>query len=247
MGRGFNLLRAAIASGAAIAALASTGAEQASAAERACTETLVPMSDGTRLHAWVSEAAPAAPRPVLFMMDSYARSGTPGGDPSYDNACPGFLPDDYVPEFLPQELTDRFTLVQVSYRGTGASEGLFDMTGPRTQQDVREALDWAAAAPWSTGAVTVVGESGTAFAGHHALRHPAVRAAVLFTSCADMYRCFYRGGQYNGLADVYMAGTTAGYLGAFGARNRTGASRTRTRCASRRRSPRPPPARRPTR
>ena len=190
------------------------GAAPASAQERLCTETVVPMDDGVKLHAWVSRKAPDVARPVLFMMDSYARSGRPGGDPAYDNACPEFLPDDYVPEFLSPAVTDRFTLVQVSYRGTGASEGMFDMTGERTQRDLRAALDWASAQPWSTGEAVVTGESGTGFVGHHALTHPSVRAAVLFTSCADMYRCFYRGGQYNGLSDVYVAGTSGGLLGA---------------------------------
>ena len=198
-------------------ALVAGAAAPASAQERLCTETPVTMDDGVQLNAWVSRPAPDVARPVLFMMDSYARSGREGGNPAYDNACPAFLPDDYVPEFLSRELTERFTLVQVSYRGTGASQGLFDMTGARTQQDLRAALDWAAGQPWSTGDAVVVGESGTAFAGHHALTHPSVRAAVLFTSCADMYRCFYRGGQYNGLAEVYFTATSAGVLGAGGA------------------------------
>ena len=198
-------------------ALLAGAAAPARGQDRVCTETTVPMDDGVQLHAWVSRAAPDAARPVLFMMDSYARSGRENENPEYDNACPEFLPDDYVSEFLSRDLTERFTLVQVSYRGTGASEGLFDMTGTRTQRDLRAALDWAAGQPWSNGDTVVVGESGTAFAGHHALTHPSVRAAALFTSCADMYRCFYRGGQYNALAEVYFAATSAGMLGAGGA------------------------------
>jgi predicted acyl esterase len=194
------------------AALAALCLPAPARAERLCDEHMVEMSDGVRLHAWVSRLAPDGRRPVLFMMDSYARGGKPGVSPAYDNACPEVIPDDYVPQYLDQALTDRFTLVQVSYRGTGMSEGVFDMTGPRTQEDVRAAAAWAAAGPWSNGDVVVAGESGTGFAAHHALGDPHVRAAVIFTSCADMYRCFRRGGGYNTLADVYLAGTTAGWL-----------------------------------
>jgi predicted acyl esterase len=190
-------------------------AAPAHAITRTCTETKIRMSDGVQLHAWVARA-PAArkPRPTLFMMDSYARSGHPGKDSQYDNACPEVLPDDYVPSFLSQAIVDRFDLVQVSYRGTGASQGLFDMTGPRTQQDIHEAVRWAARQPWSSGRIVVTGESGTGFAAFHTLREKAVKAAVIFTSCADMYRCFYRGGTLNGLSEVYLAGTRGGYLGA---------------------------------
>jgi len=57
--------------------------------QRLCTETLVPTDDGVRLHAWVSRLAPDGPRPVLFMMDSYARGGVPGAPaPASNNACP---------------------------------------------------------------------------------------------------------------------------------------------------------------
>ena len=189
---------------------------------RICDEKLVTMSDGVRLHAWVSRLAPDGARPVLFMMDSYARGGQPNTSPAYNNACPEIVPDDYVPQYLSKELTDRFTLVQVSYRGTGSSEGLFDMTGQRTQKDISEAIAWAARGPWSNGNVVLAGESGTGFFAHHALTEPHVRAALIITSCADMYRCFRRGGGYNTLNDVYTAGTSAGWLSGFGARNSLG-------------------------
>jgi len=192
---------------------------------RTCTEALIPVSDGVRLHAWVSRPGTADPevrRPVLFMMDSYARGGKPGVGPTNDNACPRVLPDDYVPAYLPTETVDRFALVQVSYRGTGSSEGLFDMTGARTQQDLREAIAWAAAGPWSSGDVVLIGESGTGFVAHHGLREPSVRAAVIFTSCADMYRCFRRGGAYDALADVYLLSTRAGYAAGLRARTALG-------------------------
>jgi predicted acyl esterase len=172
---------------------------------RLCDDTTVTMSDGVRLHTWVSRLAPDTPKPVLLELESY-------NVPS--NTCPTTLPSDGTSAYVDQSLVERFTLVHVSYRGTGSSEGLFDLTGPRTQADVDEVISWAAAQPWSDGRVVLTGQSGTGFAAHHGLSHPAVVAGVIYSSCADMYRCFRRGGVYNTLPEVYMARTEAGY--AFG-------------------------------
>ncbi|HEX7134233.1 MAG TPA: CocE/NonD family hydrolase [Iamia sp.] len=172
---------------------------------RLCDDTTVTMSDDVRLHTWVSRLAPDTPKPVLLEFESY-------NVPS--NTCPTTLPSDGTSAYVDQSLVERFTLVHVSYRGSGSSEGLFDLTGPRTQADVDEVISWAAAQPWSDGRVVLTGQSGTGFAAHHGLSHPAVVAGVIYSSCADMYRCFRRGGVYNTLPEIYMARTEAGY--AFG-------------------------------
>ncbi len=172
---------------------------------RLCDDTTVAMSDGVRLHTWVSRLAPDTPKPVLLEIESY-------NVPS--NTCPTTLPSDGTSAYVDQSIVERFTLVHVSYRGTGSSEGRFDLTGPRTQADVDEVISWAAAQPWSDGRVVLTGQSGTGFAAHHGLDHPAVVAGVIYSSCADMYRCFRRGGVYNTLPEVYLARTEAGY--AFG-------------------------------
>ena len=190
-----------------------TPAGAADPPQRLCTETLVGASDGVRLHTWISRLTPDQPRPVLLEMESYARPG---------NGCPTFLPGDYYPNFLAPELIDRFTLVHVSFRGTGSSEGVVDLTGPDTQRDVRDVIAWAAAQPWSNGDVVLTGQSGTGFYAYHGLNEPAVRAALIYTSCADMYRCFRRGGTYNGLAEVYLGVTGLGYATALPDRRRLG-------------------------
>jgi putative CocE/NonD family hydrolase len=184
------------------------GSAAAASPARLCSEQLITMSDGVRLHAWVSRLAPDKPRPVLFMMDSYSRNGQADGQTGpTNNSCPQALPDDYVPQWLSTDVTNQFTLVQVADRGTGLSEGVFDLNGPRIQQDVNESIDWAARQPWSDGSVALTGESGTGFFTYSGMRNPHVKAAVVFTSCPDMYRCFYRGGGYNSLAEVYLGVT----------------------------------------
>lgn len=181
------------------------------AAERSCTELLLPMSDGVRLHAWVSTYYPDDPRPILFEFETYAQ---------HENGCPPFAPGE--PDLMSQEVIDEFTIVHVSYRGTGASEGVFDLSGPRTQADIREAIAWAAAQPFSNGDVVLTGQSGTGFAAHFGLLEPSVRAAIIYTSCADQYRCFRRGGIYNGLGEVYMARTLDAWAKAAADRQRLG-------------------------
>lgn len=184
-------------------------ADEPAAGERLCEEMLVEMDDGVRLHAWVSRLAPDDDKPVLLEFESY-------NVPS--NTCPTTLPSDGNSTYVSPELIDRFTLVHVSYRGAGSSEGVFDMTAPRTQADVKATIAWAAAQPWSDGRVVLTGQSGTGFAAHHGLNEDAVVAAFIYSSCADMYRCFRRGGVYNALPEVYLARTEAGY--AFGLNQR---------------------------
>lgn len=195
---------------AAVALLATLAVARPAAADdppgaRICDDTTVTMSDGVRLHTWVSRLAPDTPKPVLLEIESYNVPST---------TCPTTLPSDGTPAYVDPALVERFTLVHVSYRGTGSSEGRFDLTGPRTQADVDEVIDWAAAQPWSDGRVVLTGQSGTGFAAHHGLDHPAVVAGVIYSSCADMYRCFRRGGVLNPLPEVYVGRTEAGY--AFG-------------------------------
>ena len=180
---------------------------------RQCEESLVAMSDGVRLHTWVSLPTTPGPHPVLFEFESYA---------SHGNGCPAYLPSDYFPHFLSPEVMARFALVHVSYRGTGASEGLFDLGDTRTQQDVREALAWASSQPWSNGRTLLTGQSGSGFAAHYGLGEASVKGALIYTSCADQYRCMHRGGIANGLSEVYMAKTLAGYQGALQDRQRLG-------------------------
>ena len=182
-------------------------------ADQLCDELLVDVSDGVRLHTWVRRVPPDQPRPVLIEMESYARP---------DNGCPSHVPGDYYPHLLSQDVFDRFTIVHVSLRGTGSSEGVFDMMGPDTQRDVREVIAWTRTQPWSDGRVVLTGGSGTAFFAHHGLREPGVVMAIIQSSCADMYRCFRRGGSYNTLADVYEGVTVAGYATAFQDRRRIG-------------------------
>lgn len=197
-----------------LAVLAGTAsAVRAQDVERICDELLVEMSDGVRLHTWVRRVPPDQPRPVMLEVESYARPG---------NACPDYVPGDLYPQLVTQEQFDRFTIVHVSKRGTGSSEGVYDVVGPDTQRDIREIIAWAREQPWSNGDIVLTGGSGTGFFAHHGIAEPGVKLALIYTSCADMYRCFRRGGVHNGLAEVYLGVTGVGYQDSLDDRQRLG-------------------------
>lgn len=186
---------------------------------RSCHEQLVTMKDGVRLHSWVNHAgAPGAPerRPVLMELDNYTLP---------DDGCPRHLPTNDISNYahaLDPEVSERFTQVHVNLRGTGSAEGSFDMIGPATQADVREVVAWARTQPWSTGEIVLLGWSGTGFAVHHALEEPGVEAAIIYTSCADLFRCMRPGGVANVIAEGFMTFVGLSYTSGLEARHRLG-------------------------
>ena len=146
---------------------------QADVAKRACSQVLRPMKDGVRLHGWVNREDPVRPRPVLLTITSYTNSGCPGGSSYYVSPA----------------VANQMSMVFISMRGTGASEGTFDLFGQDTKRDIDDVLDWIVAQPWSDGSIVLAGASGNGLFMMDALAHPAVKAAVAETACSDLYRC----------------------------------------------------------
>lgn len=182
--------------------------------ERICEETLIEMDDGVRLYAWASRVAPDGPRPVRLFLTPYR-----------NNACPTDTVHNYAnqDQFLSPEVANRMTLVDVSMRGTGSSEGAFEHLGPRTQQDIRAVVSWAAQQAWSNGSIVVMGHSGTGFEDVFTLSDPHVKAVFARSTCFDTYRgCFRPGGLDNAVSDVYESVLTAGYVQGLPARLRLG-------------------------
>src|SRR4051812_5505336 len=97
-----------------------TAPAHADPAKRSCGQGLLPMKDGVRLHGWVNREDPVTPRPVLLTITSYQNSGCPGGSSYY----------------VSPSVANRMTMVFVSMRGTGASEGKFDLFGLDTRRDI---------------------------------------------------------------------------------------------------------------
>lgn len=156
--------------------LAALSAGRAGAAAYDCHEELVRMSDGVRLYGWVRESVPQKPRPVLLTIQLYT-----------NNSCPGS-----AWTLLSPAVEDEMTVVNLSARGTGPSEGLYDAWGPRSADDVSEVIAWVRAQPWSNGTIVLHGLSGGGQFMMHALDEPGVAAAVPMSVCLDLYRCVFR-------------------------------------------------------
>jgi predicted acyl esterase len=84
----------------------------------------------------------------------------------------------------------------VDLRGTGGSSGCLDILGPGEQTDIKTAVEWAAAQPWSNGRVGMYGKSydgNTGVAGA-ALEPKGLEAVVAQQVVGDRYRGSYSGG-----------------------------------------------------
>jgi predicted acyl esterase len=82
-------------------------------------------------------------------------------------------------------------------RGTGKSEGTWDLSGPKEIKDVYEVIEWMAAQPWCDGNVAMFGVSYFAWTQFlvAALNPPHLKAIFCPWGSTDFYRdIFYRGG-----------------------------------------------------
>ena len=179
----------------ALALIAALAAPRADAAPLPCKEIAVKLPDGVRLNGWFRPADGGGRRPVLWTMTPYNNSECPQGIGGID-----------------KNLARRFNVIRLSYRGTGASEGVSDEWGPQTRKDVLDVGDWIAAQPWAGGLVPTGASAEGAWI-TYALQHPDVIASVWEMSCADPLRgCIRTGGALAGGAFALTAGIVEGYV-----------------------------------
>jgi predicted acyl esterase len=89
-----------------------------------------------------------------------------------------------------------YTYVMVDLRGFGGSTGCLDWAGPGEQDDVVNAVRWAATQPWSTGKVGMYGKSYDAVTGLIGVDHrpDGLAAVVAQEPVYDLYRYLYGDG-----------------------------------------------------
>lgn len=82
-----------------------------------------------------------------------------------------------------------YTLVQVDLRGTGTSEGAWQVFGDREKQDIAEVIDWITRQPWSDGNVGTMGISFTAISALEATdrKPPGLKAVFAYEGSADIF------------------------------------------------------------
>jgi putative CocE/NonD family hydrolase len=131
----------------------------------------LPMLDGTRLAYVVWRPRKRGRYPTVLHYSAYAESGV------QFEAVKRFLEAGYA-------------YVGVNVRGTGSSEGVYSYYQPIEGPDGAEVVEWAAAQPWSTGNVGMIGSS---YGGHTqikvaALQPPHLKAIVPIATEGSEYR-----------------------------------------------------------
>jgi putative CocE/NonD family hydrolase len=157
---------------------------------------MVAMSDGVKLAVDVyrpinSNGRPASGRfPVILSQTPYGkRSAT-----TTQSMGSGFGGDGFYPYLVQRGYID----VVADVRGTGSSDGDFQLFGPREKQDGVDLVRWAARLPGSSGRVGLAGSSyvglNQLFTAALAGRRSPVKAIVPGTVGNDLYRDLAYGG-----------------------------------------------------
>jgi hypothetical protein len=147
----------------------------------------ITMSDGVKLRYAVELPAAAGRFPVALKYDGYCEGTDPMG-------CNGTTDSSAL-------LAAGYAVLGVNVRGTGCSQGQFDLRSPVENTDGAAVVEWAARQPWSTGHVGMFGDSfpGVTQPGVAALRPAGLDAIAPFQIVDDVYRdVAYPGGAANG-------------------------------------------------
>jgi uncharacterized protein len=152
----------------------------------------VRMSDGAAIaiSVWYpSGYTPGSTWPALFEMDGYD-----GANFEYPTA----------------EYANRYVQIRASIRGTGCSQGSFDLFSDRSARDGYEIIeDWIVKQPWSNGRVGITGLSYPGLTGFYvaATQPPHVKAVAIAGLIDDYYRgILWMGGILNAGFPVLWAG-----------------------------------------
>ena len=133
------------------------------------------------------QSAPLMPRDMVPSGKLGIGTGREKGNASLESGDPNFY------------AMRGYVHVIANVRGSGASEGLFHLTGPQEVRDGYDLIEWIAAQPWCDGNVAMLGISYFAFLSlYTAAQDPAPpHLRTVYAPCAstDQYRDnYYHGG-----------------------------------------------------
>jgi uncharacterized protein len=158
------------------------------------TEEWITTPDGEELHADVLRPKGVTERtPVIAVVSPYLGHSVDDGNESTDPGPSSRFGD----LFDGADVFRRgYSVVMVDLRGSGGSSGCLDILGPGEQTDIKTAIEWAAAQPWSNGRVGMYGKSydGNTGVAAAALRPKGLEAVVAQQVVGDRYRGSYSGG-----------------------------------------------------
>ncbi|MCU1647396.1 MAG: cocE 1 [Nocardia sp.] len=147
------------------------------------------MSDGTVLKANVYRPADDqgravdTPFPAIVTMTPYTKLMS---DLTADMSGPLAGQMGITPELVRAGYVE----VVADVRGTGFSEGVWDVLGAREQADTLEVIDWASHQPWSNGKIGMTGASYLGITAVQAAAHrpPALKAILPIIPGSDLFR-----------------------------------------------------------
>jgi predicted acyl esterase len=150
------------------------------------TRGYVPLKDGTRLGYTLTLPKAEGHYPIVLQYDPYAAGAA--SDPTWN--------------------TSGYAMLGVNFRGTGCSQGVFNMTRADIWgADGGEVVDWAAKQAWSDGNIAMLGFSftGTSQIATAAYAGPALKAIMPGNIFPDLYRDIsYPGGVFNLLDPAWI-------------------------------------------
>jgi predicted acyl esterase len=146
----------------------------------------LPLKDGTKLSYTLTRPSLNGRFPVVVLYGPYAEGVT--SDPTWN--------------------TSGYAMLGVNFRGTGCSQGVFNMTRADIWgHDGGDVVGWTAHQPWSDGKIGMIGFSftGTSQIATAAYAGPALKAILPFNVFPDLYRDIsYPGGVYNSLDPAWI-------------------------------------------
>lgn len=140
----------------------------------------VTATDGAKLDNWLwrPKTPDGVKLPTVIHLSPYFGTSLPNGGGSLER-------------MLRENLTSRgYVVMAASVRGTGFSEGCFEIGGPRERQDYNELFAEIAKQPWSNGRVGLIGVSydGTAPQGALIAGSPVLRTIVPIAAISEWYK-----------------------------------------------------------
>lgn len=157
-------------------------------------DVAIPLDDGVSLDADVLRPDSDGRFPIILSVHAYSKADQLARlEPEAFSHARGHMEAGDSAFFVRRG----YVHIILNMRGTGGSGGTYDNMGPRSIEDIAQAIAWAAAQPWSSGSVGMFGVSYFAIvqARVATLHPPALKCIFAPFGWSDMYRDrYYHGG-----------------------------------------------------
>lgn len=174
------------------------------------TDVKIPVRDGSFVYADIFRPADDAKHPVIMNLGEYGKSFDHGSIGSKDDAEAKEQTEDRFfsgnPDSLQYEnhetvdtsvwVPNGYVVIRIDARGVGNTPGVQAPLGRQEAEDYYDAIEWAAAQPWSNGKVGLWGMSYYAMSQHNvaSLQPPHLAAMIAQGTDSDSYNEYLYGG-----------------------------------------------------